>query len=86
MAALHELSAFDLRALIEAGEVSCREAADAHLARIEALDPELRAFITPTPETARGQADAWDRARALGARLPSDNPELPDWWNRSIHL
>ena len=34
MAALHDLSAFDLRALIESGEVSCREAADAHLARI----------------------------------------------------
>jgi aspartyl-tRNA(Asn)/glutamyl-tRNA(Gln) amidotransferase subunit A len=71
MAALHEYPAAELRRLIARGEVSCREVADAHLARIEALDPQLRAFITVTPEVARRQATRWDEARARGEALPS---------------
>ena len=70
MAALHDLSACRLRELIDGGDISCREVAAAHLQRIDALDPEIRAFVTVTPETALAQADAWDAARARGERLP----------------
>src|SRR5207248_1111296 len=59
-----------LREMIGRGDVSCREVADAHLARIEALDPRIRAFVTITPEVARRQAEEWDAARARGEPLP----------------
>src|SRR5438132_991953 len=70
MAALHEHAAARLREMIGRGEVSCREIVEAHLARIEALDPRLRAFLTVTADTARRQADGWDDARARGETLP----------------
>src|SRR5207253_981468 len=70
MAALHELSATRLRQMIGEGEASCREVVEAHLERIDALEPRIRAFVTVTPEAARQQADAWDAARARGDVLP----------------
>jgi aspartyl-tRNA(Asn)/glutamyl-tRNA(Gln) amidotransferase subunit A len=70
MAALHEVSAARLREMIRRAEVSCREVAEAHLARIEALDPRLRAFVTVTREVALRQAEEWDAARARGEALP----------------
>jgi aspartyl-tRNA(Asn)/glutamyl-tRNA(Gln) amidotransferase subunit A len=70
MAALWELDVAKLREAIGAGEVSCREVAEAHLERVRSLDEQVRAFITVTPETALEQADGWDRARAAGESLP----------------
>jgi aspartyl-tRNA(Asn)/glutamyl-tRNA(Gln) amidotransferase subunit A len=69
VAELWELDAASLARVVAAGEASAREAVDAHLARIEALEPEVHAFITVTPELARAQADAVDRARAAGEPL-----------------
>lgn len=46
------------------GEVSSRELTDACLARIDALQPELHAFLALTPELARKQADAADKLYA----------------------
>jgi aspartyl-tRNA(Asn)/glutamyl-tRNA(Gln) amidotransferase subunit A len=70
MPELWELTAAGLRNLIDRGDVSCREVAEAHLARIEALDSDVRAFVTVTAETALQGAERWDQARARGEELP----------------
>jgi aspartyl-tRNA(Asn)/glutamyl-tRNA(Gln) amidotransferase subunit A len=70
MADLWNLTAGELAARIRDGELSCREVAQAHLARIDAVDPEVRAFVTVTPEVAMQQAERWDQARSRGEALP----------------
>jgi aspartyl-tRNA(Asn)/glutamyl-tRNA(Gln) amidotransferase subunit A len=66
-----ELTALTLR---EAGErlaaraVSSRELTDAALARVEATDGEVGAFLRVTPERARAAAEAADGRAARGAR------------------
>ena len=52
------------------GEVSARELTDHHLARIEAVDPSLHAFLEVTAERARADADRIDEARSAGEELP----------------
>jgi len=58
MADLHDLSIAELSARIAARTLSPVELTDALIARVEQLDPQLRAFITPTFELARAQARA----------------------------
>ena len=48
----------ELGGLVRDGEVSARELADLALARIEALDPDVNAFIDVDAEGARAAADA----------------------------
>jgi aspartyl-tRNA(Asn)/glutamyl-tRNA(Gln) amidotransferase subunit A len=55
---LHWLTIADAARLIESRRLSPLELTDALLARIDALDPQLNAFLLPTPEKARGQAKA----------------------------
>jgi amidase len=76
LADVHELSAVGLRDALRSGELSAREVAGHFLARIDARNPGLGAFITVTAE--RALADA-ARADALYARSPhSRSPgELP---------
>jgi aspartyl-tRNA(Asn)/glutamyl-tRNA(Gln) amidotransferase subunit A len=69
VAELWQLDAVALAGAVAGGEASAREVVDAHLARIASLEPEIHAFITPTPELARAQADAVDAARAAGTKL-----------------
>ena len=52
------------------GEVSARELTDHHLARIEAVEPGIHAFLEVTAERARADADRVDEARAAGEDLP----------------
>jgi aspartyl-tRNA(Asn)/glutamyl-tRNA(Gln) amidotransferase subunit A len=63
-------SAFELRARIGRGEVSCEEVTREALARIGALDPSIRAFVTVTEGTALARARAMDERRAKGEALP----------------
>ena len=56
-------------AALEAGEVSSSELVESYLGRIEALDGELRAFVTVTSERARAGAAAADEARVAGRSL-----------------
>ena len=56
--------------LMRAGEISARELTEAHLQRIEALDPAIGAYLTVTADLARGQAAAADEARAAGEEKP----------------
>jgi amidase len=58
MADLHELSLTELAGRLHTREVSPVAATEAYLARIEAREPELRAFVTVTAETALAQARA----------------------------
>jgi amidase len=57
-------------ALIAAGGLSSRELVDGALARIEAAQPRLNAFRCVRADAARAEADAADRRRAAGERLP----------------
>ncbi|MFC0435260.1 amidase [Kutzneria buriramensis] len=70
MTELHELSALEQAAAVRAREVSPVELVDHHLARIEALDGEVHAFVTVTAEPAREQARAAEQAVVAGEELP----------------
>ncbi len=58
------------REQLQRGEVSARELTDHHLARIEAVDPSVHAFLEVTSARARADADRIDAARAAGDPLP----------------
>ena len=58
------------RAELQRGEVSARELTDQHLARIEAVEGTVHAFLEVTAERARADADRIDAARAAGDALP----------------
>ena len=62
-------SALGLANRIRIGEVSSREVVDAHLARIEEVNPHLNAVVRVLADEARAGADAADRAVADGAEL-----------------
>ena len=59
-----------LAAGLARGELSAEEIARGFLARIEALDPRLNAFVTVTPELAVEQARRADAARRRGEAGP----------------
>ena len=50
------LTARELAGLLARGEVSAREVVEAHLRRIERLDPHIHAFVTVVPERALAAA------------------------------
>ncbi len=56
------LSAVELCQALRKGEVTSRELTRAYLERIDALEPNLHAFLTLTPDLALQQADQADRA------------------------
>ena len=58
--------ATELAALVRDREVSARELMDAHLDRIERLDPQLNAIVTLDADGARAAADAADARLAAG--------------------
>ena len=58
--------ATELAAMVRDGEVSSRELVDAHLERIDRLNPDLNAIVTLDAEGARAAADAADAALAAG--------------------
>jgi len=61
-----ELTAHQLAAQIKSKRVSCREVADEFLHHIEAVENDVKAFVTVLPEEARRRADALDRRVASG--------------------
>ena len=58
--------ATELAGMLRAREISARELLDAHLDRIERLNPALNAVVTLDAEGARAAADAADAALAAG--------------------
>ena len=69
MTALWEANATTLRGLIDRGEASCIEVLDAHIERIEAVNPAVNAIVTTTFEQARETARSLDNDRARGGAL-----------------
>jgi len=58
--------ATELAALVRSRQLSARELLDAHLQRIERIDPSLNAIVTLDADGARAAADAADAALAAG--------------------
>ena len=69
MSELWRKGAVELAAMIRDREVSSREVVQAHLDRIEAVNPHLNAIVRLLPDQALAAADAADLAVADGARL-----------------
>jgi aspartyl-tRNA(Asn)/glutamyl-tRNA(Gln) amidotransferase subunit A len=59
---LHALTIHELRERLRRGDVSAREATQALLDRIQAVDGKLKAYLWLNPDDALAQADAIDRA------------------------
>src|SRR5215469_17694712 len=66
---LTRLTAGQIAAAIRGGEVTAAEVTDAHLARIEHVDPSVRAFLHVAADQARAAASAVDQRRAAGGDL-----------------
>src|SRR5690348_5388335 len=69
MAELFRMTAAEIAEAVRGGEVSAAEVTDAHLARIERVDPQVRAFLHVAADGAREAASAVDRRRAAGEAL-----------------
>ncbi len=69
MSELWRKSAVELAALIRGREVSSREVIQAHLDRVDAVNPHLNALVRLLPDQALAAADAADRAVADGSDL-----------------
>jgi amidase len=63
------MSATDMAAEIRAGHLSAREVMQAHLARIESVNPKVNAIVTLHAEQAMAAAASADEAQAKGAVL-----------------
>jgi aspartyl-tRNA(Asn)/glutamyl-tRNA(Gln) amidotransferase subunit A len=70
MAALHELSASELRKRVEERSLSAEDVARAHLDRIATVEPRVDAFLTVLGERALDRAQRLDRELASGAPPP----------------
>lgn len=68
--ALHELTIAQARTQLDQGEITAVALTEAILARIEALEPSVRAFLLPTPDVALTQARAADERIAQGTAGP----------------
>jgi fatty acid amide hydrolase len=66
---LARLSAVELAARIARGDVACADAVDAHIARIEQVNPRLNALVVRRYDAARAEARDADRRRAAGDAL-----------------
>lgn len=69
MDTITSLSASEMAQKIRAGELSSSEVTEAHIARIEQVNPRLNAVIIPLFEQARQQAAAADETRKRGEAL-----------------
>ena len=69
MGELWQKGATELATMIRGREVSCREVIQAHLDRVEAVNPGLNAIVRLLPDAALAAADAADRAVADGTEI-----------------
>lgn len=68
MSELVKKSVGELQGLMALGACSSREVVSALAARIEAVDPQVKAYVEVNVEDALAQADAADRRRAAGEK------------------
>jgi amidase len=69
MSRLWQLGALQLAAKIRSGDVTSRAVVEAHLARIDSINPDLNAIVRRLDDEALTAADAADRAVAEGEEL-----------------
>lgn len=69
-------TAVDLAARVRKRELSCVELIEAHLRRIERLNPSVNALVTLVPEQAMQAARAHDATLAAGAAPPPEQAPL----------
>src|SRR6185437_7515137 len=69
MAELFRMTAAEIAAAVRGGGASAAEVTEAHLARIEQVDPQVRAFLHVAADRAREAARAVDQRRAAGEPL-----------------
>ncbi|MFM9083238.1 MAG: amidase family protein, partial [Actinomycetota bacterium] len=69
MAEIWTLSALEIAAEIADRKVTSREVVEAHLARIEAVNPQVNAIVRVLADDARRMADEADKVVASGAEL-----------------
>jgi fatty acid amide hydrolase len=67
---LCELSASEMARRVASGENSALELVEAHIARIESVNPVLNAVVVKRYDAARDEARTADRRRASGETLP----------------
>ncbi|GLY85016.1 amidase [Actinoallomurus iriomotensis] len=67
---IHFLSARELARRVRDRELSAREVTEAHLARIEAVNPRVNAIVTLTADRALREADEADALLASGTEPP----------------
>ncbi|HLW03386.1 MAG TPA: amidase [Ktedonobacterales bacterium] len=67
---LTRLSASELAQRIRAGELTSQQVVEAHIRRIEAVNPRINALVFPLFDQARAEAKAADEAQAQGKPLP----------------
>ena len=69
--------ATELAAMVRAGEVSARELVDAHLDRIDRLNPDLNAIVTLDAEGARARTPATTSPTARPVRTTTATATRP---------
>jgi aspartyl-tRNA(Asn)/glutamyl-tRNA(Gln) amidotransferase subunit A len=69
MAELWEHTGSRLASLIAAGEVTSGEIVESVISRIDSVEPQVRAYLTLTPEAARQKAERVDAATRAGEKL-----------------
>jgi aspartyl-tRNA(Asn)/glutamyl-tRNA(Gln) amidotransferase subunit A len=67
---LTDLTLTQAQAQLRAGDITAVELTQAHLDRIRTLDPQVRAFLTVTEETALAAAERADQCRRAGDDAP----------------
>ncbi len=67
---LCQLSATEIARRVATGETSALEMVEAHIARIESVNPKINAVVVKRYDAARAEARAIDRRRANGEPLP----------------
>jgi amidase len=77
MAAIHDLTVTELAAAIQAGQLSPVEITEHYLQRIDRLNEQVGAFYTVTPELAREQAAAAEKAVMSERRAGGVRAALP---------
>ena len=63
---LTQLSAFQIAQYVKTKKASCREITDDFLARLQTVEPQVKAFVTITEDEARKRADLLDKRLAAG--------------------
>jgi amidase len=70
MAEVWRMSVTELAALIRGGQLSVREVIDAHLRRVDTVNPSIDAVVLRLDEQALATAGEADRSVAAGEQLP----------------